>query len=231
MVEILKTRQNSYENYSEGQDRLARGNRRGELVVCDFWTQLVLDGRMFHCQAGTEDAPVNTCTTIDDQLCQAVVDGTDGFTMIPSFADNQLATSANTAIPPISMLEIDRAKVRYAAGGGGSAFVPENLRTDRPRTSIATACRVGPDVIIAGKTTVPGSIELARRCSGETTASATNEPADFIFNSVPFFNARNGPMAVVVGVGSIVLYFGCATADSTGYSTLDWAELPTESVT
>jgi len=228
-MEILKVRQNSYEDYPDADDCLGRGNRRGELVVCDFWTQLVLDGRMFHLQVGTEDAPVNTCTTIDDQLCQAVVDNVDGWTMIPSYADNQLATSANTAIPPISMLEIDRAKVRFSSAG--SAFVPENLRTDRPRTSIAATCRVGPDIIIAGKTTVPGSIELARRCCGETTASSTNEPVDFLFNSVPFFNARLGPMAVVVGVGSIVLYFGCATADSTGYSSLDWAEIPTESVT
>jgi len=71
MAELGRVRQNSYEDYSEGQDRFARLNRRGELVVTNFFDQIIMDGRGFHVQIGTEDAPVNTTTSIDDQLLGA----------------------------------------------------------------------------------------------------------------------------------------------------------------
>lgn len=228
-IQAGKVRQNTYESYPEGTERELRVNRRGELVVIDFWTQLVIDGRMFHMQVGTEDAPTATCGTLDDTLAHMLVDGKVGTTYIPAYADAQLATYAATTVPPMAMLEIDRAKARYSSGG--SAFVPENLRTDRPRTSNAAAAYVGEDITALAKTAVPGSMEIARRCFGETAPTATNEPTDFLHNLTPLFVASQRPGAVVVGVGSILLHFGCATADGTGYSVLQWAEIDTDNVT
>src|SRR3972149_3568350 len=109
MTEIGRVRQNSYEDYSEGQDRMARLNRRGELVVTDFYTQIVLDGRAFHMQIGTEDAPVNSTTSIDDQLAWAVADNTVGYAMIPLLFEVNF-DFADTAVNSDIMLEWDKDK-------------------------------------------------------------------------------------------------------------------------
>src|SRR3972149_8464363 len=86
MTEIGRVRQNSYENFSEGQDRVARLNRRGELVVVDFFTQCILDGRAFNLQVGTEDAPVNTTGAVDDTLGDILWDNPVGYAAIPLVA-------------------------------------------------------------------------------------------------------------------------------------------------
>ena len=201
-----------------------RCNRRGELVVVDFWTQLVLDGRMFHIQVGTEDAPVNSTTGVDDEMVWAMADNPVGVTMLPAFAQVQLSALA-TGTAPVVMLEVDRGKARWSSGG--TAFVPENLRTDRPAVSQATAY-VGTDITTGAKTAVPGSMEIWRAAWFED-AIATGTGAEF---KETFWCAKskNIPVAIV-GTGSLLLHFGAATADITGYGCLQWAELPTSAVT
>jgi len=222
-VEIGTVRQNSYGDYSEGQERSARINRRAELVVTDFWTQLVFDGRMFHMQLGTEDAPIDLTTSIDDALAWAVADNPAGYVMIP--ARLQLVVGAwTTATIILGMLEIDNAKARYSSGG--TAYVPPNLRTDDPRAAVGTFY-VGTDVTVAAKTAVPGSIELWRHMFAEdvVTTSTGSE------NSSPVWVASQNVPAVIVGVGSTVIHFGSATADATGYGNFQFAQLPDSSVT
>ena len=224
-VEIGTVRQNSYSNWSEGQERSARLNRRGELVTIDFLTQLILDGRVFHMQLGTEDAPINSTTVIDDQLSFGVADNALGFTMIPLHYACSVATWTTSTLINV-MLEIDRALNRYSSGG--TAYVPENLRTDRPRAAVGGAFYVGTDVTIAAKTAVPGSIELWRHVGAEDNVG-TSTGAENI-NAVQY-TFRTHPIAAIVGVGSAVLHFGVATADVTGYGLFDFGQLPTDSVT
>ena len=224
-VEIGRVRQNSYEQYSEGQDRLARINRRAELVVMDFWTQLVLDGRMFHMQIGTESAPVDATTTVADTLVWMLVDGTVGYTILPALYEVDMGTLSTATIPE-AYLEIDRAKVRYSSGG--TAFVPENLRTDRPRTSIAAAAYVGTDITAAAKTAVPGSIELGHHTWMEdaiATGTGTEVGQHYRLSS------RDRPLGAIVGTGSLLCHFGSTTADVTGFGAVQWAELDTADVT
>lgn len=223
-VEIGMVRQSSYNDYSEGQERPARLNRRGELVVADFWTQMVLDGRMFHMQIGTEDAPVASTTSIDDQLSWMVADNSVGYVHIP--ARYQVSMGAwTTGTIVLAMLEVDNAKIRYSSGG--TAYVPANLRTDNPRVATGTFV-VGTDVTVAAKTAVPGSIELWRHMFTEDNVGTSTgaENADAIFcartNDIP---------AAIVGTGSVVHHFGCATADVTGYGAYEFVQLPTSSVT
>ena len=223
--EIGIVRQNSYQNYSEGQERPARLNRRGELVVTDFFTQCILDGRTFHMQLGTEDAPINTTTSIDDQLSFGVADNPVGYAMIPVYFACSVATWT-TATLLNTMLEIDRALARYSSGG--TAYVPENLRTDRPRAAVGGSFYVGTDVTVAAKTAVPGSIELWRHTGSEdnvgTSTGAENQ-------NLAQYTAKIHPVAVMVGVSSAVLHFGTASADATGYGLFDFIQLPVESVT
>jgi len=222
MAELGRVRQNSYENYSEGQDRFARLNRRGELVVVDFWTQCIFDGRTFIIQVGTEDAPVDSTAAIDDTLAWISADNTTGYALIPTSCEITVA-NWTTATLAQAMIEVDRGKARYSSGG--TAYVPENLRTDRPRVAVGTFY-VGTDITLAAKTAVPGSIELARNQFSED-ARATAEPGDFLGWR---WSARDRDTAVIVDVGNVNVQFGAATADVGGYGNLTFVQLPKESM-
>jgi hypothetical protein len=225
MVETGKVGQNTYEDYNEGQLHEMRINRRGELVVVDFWTQLVLDGRIFHMQVGTESAPVNATTTVADTLVWMLVDGAAGTTFLPALYEVDMNVLSNATLPE-AYLELDRAKVRYSTGG--TAFVPENLRTDRPRTSNAGSAYVGTDITAAAKTAVPGSIEIGHHTWMEDAiATGTGTEVGQFYR----LSARDRALGAVVGVGSILCHFGSSTGDVTGYGCVQWAEIPTVSVT
>lgn len=220
------SRNASYSTASDGTEVSSFAvSKRKELIVIDFWTQLMMEGRMFHMQIGTESAPVATTTTIADTLVWMLADGQAGTTYLPAYADVWVQTFGNTAETLEAMFEIDRGKARYSSGG--TAYVPENLRSDRPRTSTVAKAYVGTDITAAAKTAVPGSIEVSRKAYCETTPSATNEPSDFLGNLVALYDCHRNPPCAVVGVGSMLVHFGSGTADCTGYGVLDWAELPT----
>ena len=99
-TEFLRIRQDSYESNAEGTERPPRGNRRGELVVCDFWTQLMLDGRMFHMQIGTESTAVNSTGALDDQTVWMLVDGVDGWTLLPALYEDAITTASGAEFKP-----------------------------------------------------------------------------------------------------------------------------------
>lgn len=220
--EIATVRQNSYSNWAEGQDRPARSNRRGELVVVDFFTQCILDGRTFHMQMGTEDAPVDSTGVIDDTLAWMLADNPVGYVLIPTFYKVSVATWTTSTLIN-AMLEVDRAKARYSSGG--TAYLPENLRTDRPRVAVGSFY-IGTDITAAAKTAVPGSIELWRHAGAEDNVG-TSTGAENI--NIAEYNAKVHPFAEIVDVGSCVLYAGAATADFTGYGSFDFIQLPKES--
>jgi len=220
------SRNAGYSTASDGQEVASFAvNKRKELIVIDFWTQLVLEGRMFHIQIGTEDAPVDTTTSPDDVTVWMLVDGQAGTTYIPTYIDVWASTFGNTAETLEGLVEIDRSKARYSTGG--TAYVPENMRTDRPRASTAAAAYVGTDITASAKSAVPASMEIARVSYCETTPSATNEPCDFNMNAPKLYSVQERPAVAVVGVGSIITHFGSGTADCKGYGLMEWAELPT----
>ena len=210
--------QGAYPIIQNGSSSGGRANRRGEQVVIDFWSQLVFDGRMYHIQLGTEDAPIASTTAIDDQLVWAVVDNNAGNVLIPT---NTQVTIANwtTATLVNAMLEADMAKKRYSSGG--TPFVPRNLRSDTPFAASVTAY-VGTDITVAAKSAVPDSVELKRGLVIED-AQATPDPAGA---SVEFnYSIRNDPAVVLVDATSLVLHFGATTADVNGYGSMQFASI------
>ena len=224
MGELGRVRQNSYEDYSEGQDRFARLNRRGELVIMNFFDQIVLDGRGYHMQIGTEDAPVNSTTSIDDQLAWAVADNTVGYAMIPLLFE-VVFDLADTAVNSDIMLEWDKDKVRYSSGG--TAFVPANMRGDDPRAAVGTFY-VGTDVTVAAKSAVPNSVELARRAPNEDVIT---DPTTGKFGWDPvIYSCKTRPIVVGTDACSFVLHVGAGTADLNAYGVFQFAQLPKESV-
>ena len=203
-------------------------NKRQEVIVIDFWTQLVLEGRVFHVQIGTESAPVNTTTSIDDELVWTVVDTNPGTIYMPTYVDVWAAASTATGETLVGMLEVDRAQNRYDSAG--LAYVPENMRTDRPRPSTAT-CYVmhstdDAGIVVSAKTAVPGSMEIGHKAFYEDTAGSTNEPVDFVMNMAKLYSVMEKPAVAIADPGSMIVHFGAGTADETGYGIVEWAELP-----
>lgn len=226
MVEVARIRQNSYGNYSEDQVREARGNKRGELVVSDFWLQSALDGRVFAVTLGTEDAPIASTTSIDDQLVWAVTDVPVGTVVIPAQAQVAIGTWTTSTLLNF-MLEADFGKNRYSSGG--TAYTPSNLRGDYPRASVCTSY-VGTDVTVAAKSTVggqDGSTEFHRASYevnlGDAADGLPGQELDWRGKDV-------GPVPIIDGVGSFLFHLGSASADVTAYGFYHFIELPTESV-
>src|SRR3990167_1084976 len=146
-------RQRSPEAHGENRFAEPRLNRRGEGVVSDFWLQLALDGLMYGMNLGTEDAPIDITTSIDDALVWALVDVPATTTLIPQVMQLAWATESDSALINF-MVEADTGKNRYSSGG--SAFTSINLRSGMPasdlrRQSNCTA-RAGTDVTASAKT-------------------------------------------------------------------------------
>ena len=222
-----KVRTDSYDT-ATGPTGFFAVNKRQELIVIDFWTQLVLEGRVFHVQLGTENAPVNTTTSMDDILVWCVVDTNPGTVYMPTYVDVWMAAWSATGETVEALLEVDRAKNRYSSAG--LAYVPENMRTDRPRTSTAT-CYVmhstdDAGVVAAAKTAAPGSMEIGRKNWTEDTAGSTNEPVDFVGNAPKLYSVMEKPAVAIADAGSMVLHVGAGSADETAFGVVEWAEIP-----
>lgn len=194
-----------------------RGLRDGSLVVVDWKQALIDEGRGFTLQIGTEDAPINSTAAIDDELAWAAVDVASGTTLIPFWAQAVVGTWTTSVLLNF-MIEVDNAKARND-GGGGTAYTALNMRTDSPITSTSTVL-IG-DVVPATKTT-DGSLELYR----ESVELNTGDAADFW----PKFEWAPKICPILVGPASLLLHFGCATADVTAYGSMHWIEVPTNSI-
>ena len=233
--EIGTVRQGSYGNYSEGQERSARLNRRGELVVMDFYTQCALDGRVFAVQVGSQDAgaAINSTAAPADTVVFALTDVPVGTTLIP--VEAQVAVQTWTTATLISfMLEADMGKLRFSAVGGGGAFTPVNLRGDSPRVSSCASyvnLTTGAGITAAAKSTI-GGVDGSFEFHAFAIETNYGDQGDTIPEWGFHWAATNaGAPPIIVGVGSFLLHFGATTADATGYANYRFIELPTESVT
>lgn len=205
-------------NLSGGQPR---ANRRREQVVADFWTQMLFDGRLYHIQIGTEDAPVASTAAIDDELVWALLDNNAGYALLPFAAQVRIA-NWTTATITNAMIEADLAKKRYSSGGTG--FTPRNMRADAPYSFNGNGY-VGTDITALAKSAVPDSVELKRGLNVEDAQATPDAAAANIeFN----YNARLDALAAIVGLGSLLLHFGATTADVNGYGFLQAVQLGRE---
>ena len=191
----------------------------GDIRNISDWRQaLIIAGRGYMLQFGTEDAPIASTTSIDDLLVTAVVDVPSGTSAIPLYGQGVVATWT-TATLINYMIEVDNTKVRRSSGG--SAFTPLALRTDAPIASASTVY-VGPDVVTSAKTS-GGSLEIYR----ESIEVNVGDVADY------WPKMEYSPLVspVVVGPASIIVHFGAATADMTVYGNLMWVEYPSQYIT
>jgi hypothetical protein len=195
-------------------------NNFGDLVVVDFYTQLLLSGFCFHMQTGTEDAPSTSNTTIDDTKAMIIADCTSG-AMIPLFADVVFATwAAATTIQ--AMFEADMDKARYSSGG--TVFVPEQMNKAATSADAANGSFYtieGSDLVAAAKSAVPASVELSHAVySEDALATVTDGMAG---GKRALFTTKTQQPVVLTNPGSLLVHFG-ASADLTAYGSLDFAQ-------
>ena len=213
------TRYTSFPGIGEGQRDLAVVNSMGMMVVIDAIMQLGLSGFTHHIQIGTEDAPVNSTTSIDDALVWMLADQNAGYAMFPLLCELNF-DFVDTGVNSDVMLEVDKEKARYSSGG--TAFTPENLSGKDQRT-FAGSAYVGTDITAAAKSAVPDSIELARRTINEDVV--TDPTTGKIGWDPVIYSVRARPLAVGVDASSLLVHFGAGTADLNGYGVLQIAQL------
>lgn len=222
--EIATVRQNSYADWSEGQDRPARSNRRGELVTQSTIQQLVSDGRVFTATMGTGTAPFSfvgayVATTPDFYLYVPL-----GYTVIPlSIRLNLEAVGTESQIELVAT-----ASVTGDSSAGGSAANVYNMRLDNPRASVCTATT-------GGTVTSPNSgnffdfWRLSKPLT-DTVATTENDRLRLMFD---YSVLRDGPAPLIVGTtagtgGSCMAVYFCSQAP-TGFAQICWAEIPSTS--
>ena len=195
-------------------------NRLGFQVVVDFYTQMILAGFGYHMQIGTEAVPVNSTTTVDDQLVWMLADNAAGLAIIPLRYQVALeVVGAATIIA--SYLEIDKDKVRYSSGG--TTYVPANLRGDDPNTANGTF-KVGTDVAAAAKSAVPNTVEFSRfNHLEDALANTIGYPMGQEQNIFTVW--RDGPI-VAIDASSVLCHHGATTGDTSSYGNLQFLQFP-----
>ena len=194
-------------------------------MMSDWKQAYVLSGRAFMLQFGTEDAPVTSIGSIDDQLAMATLDVPSGTTVVPLWGQGVVGTWT-TATLINYMIEVDNAKVRRSSGG--TAFTPLCLRTDLDNgtgSAGVSGCTVyvaGASDIVTSAKTSGGSLEIYRESMEVNSGDAADYWPKMEYNPVI--------SPVVVGPASVLVHFGAATADMTVYGNLMWAEFPTRHI-
>ena len=221
--DLFTVRHRSVPALSEGAHDRAIVLVNGAQVVVDQITAWILQGFGFHMQTGTEDAPITTNGPLDDTKPVMVADNNSGV-MVALFAQVAIAAhGSSTAIE--AMLEADQDKKRYTSGG--TVFVPEQLNNAATAAGAANGTFYeisGGDIVAAAKTAVPASIELARKTLSE---DAIGDPGGAQMAIEPLYSVRTHIPVFGATPSSILLHFGSATADVTGYASLDFAQFPT----
>ena len=218
--QAYRVRHRSISPLGETNHALGVLNLFGAQVVVDLYTQWFLSGFCFHMQCGTEDAPVTTQGPLDDTKPFILADNNSGI-MVPLVYDVNIAGhTTSTAVE--AMLEVDMDKKRFSSGT--TSWTPEqmnNAATTAPAANGTFYTTDGGDITAAAKSAVPASVELARRTFSE---DAITTLVGEQMGLVPVFSVRTQLPVLANTPSSICCHFGSATADATGYATLNFAQ-------
>ena len=223
--EIATVKQNSYLDYSEGQERPARSNRRGELVTQATYQQFVADGRVFTVNSGTGTAPATfagayVATTPDVYIYVPL-----GTTIIPL----KIRVLYEAVGTESTMEIVATASVTGDSSAGGTGLTVYPYRLDNPRSSVCTATA-------AGTVTSPNSgtfFDFWRymRPLTDTVATTENDRHALVFEWSALNDIPPYIVGTTAGTGGSCLALWAASQAGTGFIEVTWAEIPTTSIT
>ena len=224
--DVFRVRSSAFPAIGEGVGEQAIINKQGILVVADYFDQMVLSGRGYHMQVGTESAPVNSTVAIADTLVTMLADSAAGNIMIPMLYEVNFEFGA-TSVFIETMLEVDKLKVRFSSGGAD--FTPANLRSDDINSANGVfKVQSGAGIIALAKSAVPDSIELARK---QLSEDAITDPTTGKLALNPIiYSVKDRPICVIVDVGSILGHLGATSLDVTGFQVLQFLQMPKSEV-
>ena len=221
--EISTVKQNSYLDYAEGQERPARSNRRGELVVANNYQQFVQDGRVFCVNVGTGTAPATfvgayVATTPDVYIYVPL-----GTTIIPLF----IQVSYEAVGTESTMEIVATASVTGDSSAGGTGLTIYPMRLDNPRSSACTAT-------VLGTVTSPNSgtfFDFWRRMRPltDTVATTENDRHELTFEWSALTSVAPHIVGTTAGTGGSCLALWAASQAGTGFIKVIWAEIPSTS--
>jgi hypothetical protein len=203
--------QDTLDAAGEGTWMAAKASKMGFQIAMDFYTQMVLEGRVFQVRAGTISVPLVGDADITDTKAEMCADATTGTTIIPVYCNISYNLAAATLFEAAG-------KSVATVSSAGTAFVPLNLKSDGP-SSVSTA-----RVAQTGGVTV-------------TAETAATTPRHFSWSQPIAAGAYTTtydwePTAPPILVGPRCFYVQVA-GDTTGpshFSHFDYIELPTVNV-
>ena len=211
-------RQDSYDVQGEGRAHNVRMNPRGEIIVPDWVTQLVMDGRVYNISSAVQEAGDllgETSPGTNNVNPSILVDVPSGTTIIPLELTIMPEGTGTTGDWPIIRMNTDDG-THYSSGG--ASITPVNARKDDPNTSSCSAYHGGTQ-IVASANTDDNTIWYA----SVDTSIRVNQPN--------YWSARTHVTECLIGPASLLVFVQVSNVDEEVLWSLKWAEFATTDIT
>ncbi len=216
-IQIYKGVSSIRRDGADGAFMPARGTRDGVLFTADWYDSLVLEGRVFIVNNGTDSTAATMAGAYDADAADLAIDIPDGIIAIPLWISCQTETASAGVVEVIALAS---STLVSATSGQFTVLTAKNMRVDQPIASKSTCY----GSIAAAQSTDPHSGDYFEfyRSGYPTDNSLTTTPTP----TYEWSARRNGPPPIIADGGSIVIYLAAAGATSTGFIQCAWAELP-----
>ncbi len=205
-----------------------RGTRDGAVFTAPWITALALEGRCFGMNTATGSSPDTFVDAYQAAKPDAYIAVPAGTTIIPVYIEISWEDTDVDTAKPMDCMAVLSSVVDTSAGG--TSVTPHNMRTDAPIKSNCTCTATAS----TGTTPLTGNfLEFWRATAGLTPdsyASSTMQTAENNSRSVWAIGDALVP-PVIVGSGSLSVHANKdVTTGITGWITIIWAEVPSNSI-
>lgn len=204
----FRTQGATLNHYADGSFGPGLLNTLGFPIIMDFYTQMVLMGRVFQVRAGTISVPVVGDVLITDTAAEMCADAASGTTIIPVFSNISFNLAAATLFESAG-------KSVATVSSAGTAFVPLPLKSNGD-AAVSTA-----RVQAAGAVTVTAELATTtlRHFSWSQPIAAGAWPTWYDWQP------RTPP--VLVGPRCFYVQIGADTTGPSYFAHFDYIEIPT----
>lgn len=211
-------RQNSIGAFAEGTHEDIKLSSRGEVVVCDFYTEMALEGRAYNVSAGTITTPITGDVLITDTKAEMALDIHLGIVAMPVWA--HIAVRGGIGNDTGTLHEYAAKSVAAAVTTHGTAFIPLPLKIG----GIASHCVASTGT--AGTVVVAAELATTTRVHWHTANPVAIGAGNEVTNN--YWTPRIPP--ILAGVSSFYIQIAGAGVAPDYYAAFDYIELPTVSV-
>ena len=203
--------QDTVEAVGENGEVAIKCSKMGHLIVQDFFTQMVIEGRGYQVRLGNLTTPLTGDINVTTVAAEASADALLGWTIIPVSFQVNCESHAGGTLPEAW------AKSVGAVSTAGAAFVPLPLLTNG--SAAATTARVAA----AGGVTV--TAESTTNTAVHFGNTITTGPTDRLLADHEFL-----PAPVLVGPSCFYVQIAAVTAGPVYFAHFDYIELPSAGV-